>query len=528
VPLKRFGKKMARGLAGQGEMERRVPLLAVHDVSKRFYATQALDRVSFELERGEIHSLVGENGAGKSTLIKILGGVYRPDEGSLLIQGRGRRFRNPAEAQALGIVVIPQDMQLVGAATVAENVTLGRWPTRRALGVLPLIDRRRMREQAGEALGRLRFSRGLDEQVRRLSFAERQLVAIARALCRAARALVLDEPTASLEQRESERLFDILSGLKAEGVGIIFVSHRLDEVIRLSDRCTVLRDGQVVDVGLRGEIETGRLMRAMAGRDLEELHQPHERQFGEPLLEPPGEGGGAVLGRRRAQGAQSGPGFRLRRGEIVGLAGLLGAGTSTYLKRFFGVAEKPGRIRLRGEERLLGKPHSAIQAGIGLVPGERRQGLVMGLSVRDNILLPHLDDFRRRLGLDEKAMDRLAAEWIETLDIRPRDPGRPVRLLSGGNQQKVIFARWLLGTIDVLLLDEPTQGIDIGAKARVHRLMREFAHKGGGILFASSEMEEVMSMSDTVLAMRKGEVIARMSRGEEGFSESSLRAVLGG
>ena len=504
-------------------------LLTVTDVSKRFYATQALDRVSFEVRRGEVHSLVGENGAGKSTLIKILGGIYPPDGGRIVIQGVDRHFRGPAQAQASGIVVIPQDMQLVPSATVAENVTLGQWPTRRALGVLPVVDRCRMREQAGEALRRLRFSRGLDEQVQRLSFAERQLVAIGRALGRAARVLILDEPTASLEHRESERLFEVLTDLKEEGVGIIFVSHRLDEVTRLSDRCTVLRDGRVVDVSRRGEIDTGRLMRKMAGRDLEELHRPHEMRFGDPLLETEGAGVNTRAG-RLGQGGLPGvrSRVRLRRGEIIGLAGLLGAGTSTYLRRLFGAAQQAGRIRLRGQDTRLAKPRDAIRARIGLVPGERRQALVMGLSVRDNIVLPHLQEFNRRWALDESAIDRLAAHLMDVLDIRPRDPQRPARLLSGGNQQKVVFARWLFGNFDLLLLDEPTQGIDIGAKARVHRLMKDFVRKGGGILFASSEMEEVMSMSDTVLAMRKGEVIAQLSRGDELFSETSLRTVLGG
>ncbi|MBI5441129.1 MAG: sugar ABC transporter ATP-binding protein [Deltaproteobacteria bacterium] len=505
------------------------PLLRLDGVSKRFHATQALECVSLELCPGEVHSLVGENGAGKSTLIKVVGGVYAPDAGQILLEGAEKRFLGPRDAQASGIVVIPQEMQLVPAATVAENVTLGDWPTRRAWGVLPTVDRRRMRERADEALRRLRFRRGLDEPVRDLSFAERQLVAVARALCRSARVLILDEPTASLEQRESERLFEILAGLKAEGVGILFVSHRLDEVMRLSDRCTVLRDGRVVDVSRRGEIQKDRLMRLMAGRDLEELHRPHTRRLGEPLLETrPGEA--RAGGRQGEEDAlpDGASGVHLRRGEIVGLAGLLGAGTSTCLREIFGAGAEAGALTLRGAATLLRSPSDAIRAGVALIAGDRRQGLVPGFSIRDNIVLPHLDRFQRRCCLDPLAMDRLVADLIETLDIRPADPGRPVRELSGGNQQKVLFARWLVGKVDVLLLDEPTQGIDVGAKARVHRLMRQFVEEGGGILFASSETEEVIAMSDSVLAMARGRIIGRLSRAENRYSEGSLRAILGG
>ena len=489
------------------------PPFMLSNVSKRFHATQALDGVSLELHGGEIHSLVGENGAGKSTLIKVAGGVYAPDSGRIRVEGVDRSFHDPREAQSFGIIVIPQDLQLVPAATVAENVTMGDWPTRRVWGLFPVIDGSRMRERADAALRRLRFNRGLDERVRELSFAERQLVAVARAVCRSARVLILDEPTASLEHRESERLFQILADLKAEGVAILFVSHRLDEVMRISDCCTVLRDGRVVDVSRRGEIEKDRLVRLMAGRDLEELHRPHTARFRETLLErDDGEG-------RRVS---------LRRGEVVGLAGLLGAGTSTYLRELFGAENSAGALTVRGRCTRLRGPSDAIDAGIGLIPGERRHGLVMGFSVRDNIMLPHLDKFSRGWGLDTRAMDRLAEKLMETLDIRPRDPRRPVRELSGGNQQKVLFARWLVGKVDVLLLDEPSQGIDVGAKARVHRLMRQFAEEGGSILFASSEMEEVMSMSDSVLAMAKGKIIGRLSREGSQYNEGSLRAILGG
>jgi ABC-type sugar transport system ATPase subunit len=507
----------------------RSSLLGARDISKRFYATQALDRVSFDLHRGEIHTLVGENGAGKSTLIKILGGIYQRDEGELFIDGTERVFRDPREAREAGVVVIPQEMQLVPAAPVAENVTLGDWPSKRFFGILPAVDRARMHERANAALKRLKFTGDLDEPVERLSFAERQLVAIAKALCREAQVLILDEPTASLEHHEAERLFGVIAGLKDEGVGIIFVSHRLDEVVRLADRCTVLRDGRVVDVSTKGEISRDRLIRQMTGRDLEELHRPHTLEFGEPLLEYDGEE--AKPGRRplpESGGAGADRRLGVRQGAIVGLGGLLGSGTTEYLRKLFGAGDKPAAVKVRGGEKTINRPSAAIRAGVGMVPGERSQGLVMGLSVRDNIVLPHLVALTKRWRMDEKAIDRLVDDLIDSLDIRPPAPNLPVRSLSGGNQQKVIFARWLAGNIDVLLLDEPTHGIDVGAKARIHRLMREFADQGGGILFTSSEVVEVVSMSDGVLAMRNGNIVARMSRESGEYSEAFLRSALGG
>lgn len=512
-------------------MSDRPSVIRAGNVSKRFYGTQALDRVSFELVRGEVHTLVGENGAGKSTLIKILGGVYQRDEGEVSIDGVEVRFHDPREAQEAGIVVIPQDMELVPAATVAENVMLGKWPSKRFFGIFPAIDRNLMHEQAKAALRRLKFSGDLDSRVDSLSFAERQLVAIAKALCRKARVLILDEPTASLEHREAERLFEIIASLKTEGVGIIFVSHRLDEVVRLSDRCTVLRDGRVVDVSTKETLSVDRLIRLMTGRDLEELHRPHRLEFGQTLLEYEGGESGSPrppIPVKVSEPPEVDRRLRLRQGAIVGLAGLLGSGTTAYLRKLFGAGEEPATVKMGGIEKTVDKPSAAIQSRIGLVPGERSQALVMGLSVRDNIVLPHLHTLTKRWRMDEKAIDRLVDRFMEALDIRPLDPNLPVRSLSGGNQQKVIFARWLAGNIDVLLLDEPTHGIDVGAKARIHRLMREFVDKGGGILFTSSEMVEILSMSDSVLAMRQGDIVARMSREGGEYSEGFLRSALGG
>ena len=478
------------------------PLAAAIDISKRFFATQALDAVSFEIHAGEVHALIGENGAGKSTLMKILGGVHRPDSGEIRVDGVPVRYSSPAAALEAGIVVIPQEMRVVPAQSVAENVMLGQVPVRRRFGLLPETDRSELRARAADLVGRLNLDVSVDTPVGRLGYAERQLVMIARALGRNARILVLDEPTAALEAREVERLFDVIESLKRDGVGLVYVSHRLDEVERIADRVTVLRDGRKVGEGGREELSQQDMIVLMTGRDLEQsYHRGGTRIPGDILLRNDD--------------------IAVREGEVTGLAGLLGSGTTEMLLRLYGGL--PGRRGATG----YSSPAQAIGDGIGLVPGERGLGLIMAMTVRENIILPNLDRLKTSVGLDRKAIDKLVTDLMESVDIRPRDPDKTVRELSGGNQQKVIFARWLAGHARVLLLDEPTHGIDVGAKAQVHKLMDAFAGDGGGIVFASSEMEEVMSVSDSVVAMRDGEVVARMTRDGD-YTERALRDALGG
>ena len=487
-----------------------VPAASARGLAKNFGATRALDNVDFEVMPGEIHALVGENGAGKSTLVRILGGVHRPDRGDIAVDGKPCRFGSPHDAIAGGIATIPQELRLVSALSVAENLMLGDWPVRRLLG-MPMLDRKQMRAQALNALEPLEFAPDPDARVDQLSFAERQLVAIAKALRKRCRLLILDEPTAALEMREIERLFAVLARMKSQGTAIIYVSHRLDEVVTLADRCTVLRDGRVVATSRRGAFSVNDLVQAMTGRA--------EANISAAALTP-----GAV---RLEDAEPRADAIRLRGNEVVGLAGLLGSGIDRVLRRLFGLDAARGAIRVNGQSKRLARPVDAIRAGIGMVPGERRLGLVMNLSVRDNILLPSLDRLRRGGMLSRSTGDRLVSGLMELLDIRPRNPLLHAGALSGGNQQKVILAKWLAREVGILLLDEPTQGVDVAAKAQIHGLIRDFAERGGAVLVGSSDLAELTRVCDSILTLHQRRITGRFDRAE-GFDEQRLHAAIGG
>ena len=479
-------------------------------VTKQFGATLALAGVDFDVAFGEIHAIVGENGAGKSTLIRILGGVHRPDRGAIFVDGKPCHFASPHDAIVAGIVTIPQDLRLVPALSIAENIALGDLPVRR-LGPVALVDRPRMRDEARAVLAELDFAPDPDRRVASLGFAERQLVAIAKALRRRCRIFVLDEPTAALEKREIERLFAVLARMQARGTAIIYISHRLDEVVAIADRCTVLRDGRVAAVSKRGAFSVHDLVTAMTGRAAEDVVTAPVPS-GELLLEA------------RPDGATT---VRLRARELIGLAGLLGSGTDRMIRRLFGAAGEPAVVEMRDEARRFRHPGDAIAAGIGMVPPERALGLVMNQSVRDNILLPNLAALSRLGVIDRGAGNAIVAELIELVDIRPRRPQLKAGALSGGNQQKVILAKWLARRIAVLLLDEPTQGIDVAAKAQIHTLIRDFVTRGGGVLINSSDLSELARLCDSVLAVRQGRIAATLDR-VAGFDEPKLRAAIGG
>ena len=486
------------------------PAVSAEGVSKRFGATVALDSVNFDVAFGEIHAVVGENGAGKSTLIRILGGVHRPDRGGVRVDGEQCDFASPRDAIAAGIVTIPQELRLVPALSVAENIALGDLPVRR-FGPLAIVDRARMREEARVVLAELDFAPDPSAPVASLGFAERQLIAIAKALRRRCRIFILDEPTAALEQREVARLFSVLARMKRQGIAVIYVSHRLDEVVAIADRCTVLRDGRVAAVAASGAFTANDLAAAMTARAAENAVTT-SLPSGKPLLDARPDGVAHV---------------RLREGEIVGLAGLLGSGTDRMIRRLFGAESEPVMVEVGGNERPVASPGDAIAAGIGMVPGERSLGLVMNQTVRDNILLPNLDALSRMGYLDRDAGDRIVAELMELVDIRPRQPNLKASALSGGNQQKVILAKWLARRVAVLLLDDPTQGIDVAAKAQFHALIGDLAARGGGALLYSSDLGELARLCDRVLAVRQGRIATALER-SAGIDEPKLRSAIGG
>ena len=486
------------------------PAASAEGVSKQFGATVALEDVDFDVAFGEIHAVVGENGAGKSTLIRILGGVHHPDHGVIHIDGKPCHFASPRDAIAAGIVTIPQELRLVPALSVAENIALGDLPVRR-IGPLAMVDRARMREKAREVLAELDFAPDPSARVASLGFAERQLVAIAKALWRRCRIFILDEPTAALEQREVARLFSVLACMKRQGTAVIYISHRLDEVVAIADRCTVLRDGRVAAVAARGAFTANDLAAAMTARAAKNAITTS--------LAP-----GKALLDVQAHGLAH---IRVRQREIVGLAGLLGSGTDRMIRGLFGAASEPMVVKVGGTERRLASPGDAIAAGIGMVPGERSLGLIMNQSVRDNILLPNLDALSRMGYLDRDAGDRIVSELMELVDIRPREPNLKARALSGGNQQKVILAKWLVRRVAVLLLDDPTQGIDVAAKAQIHALIGDVVARGGGALLYSSDLGELARLCDRVLAVRQGRIAAALDR-SEGIDEPKLRSAIGG
>jgi ribose transport system ATP-binding protein len=486
-----------------------LPVARADAIWKQFGATVALAGVDFDVRPGEIHAVVGENGAGKSTLIRILGGVCRPDSGRIFVAGKPCEFTSPHAAIAAGIVTIPQELRLVPALSVAENIALGDLPVRR-LGPIAMVDRARMREQACSVLAQLDFHPEPRRPVASMSFAERQLIAIAKGLRRECRVFILDEPTAALEKREIERLFSVLSRLRAQGTAIAYISHELDEVVAIADRCTVLRDGRVASASRRGAFSVSDLVGAMTGRLVEKVDAAAPA-IGEVLLAAQPDGVARV---------------EARAGEVIGLAGLLGSGADRMLRRLFGI-EAPIVVEVRGRQRRIKHPRDAIAAGIGMVPGERMLGLMPNQSVRDNILLPNLDVLTRIGWLDRKAGDRMVAELMERIDIRPRQPQLMARALSGGNQQKVILAKWLAREIAVLLLDEPTQGIDIAAKAQVHSLIRGFIRGGRAALINSSDLGELARLCGSVLAVRRNRIVATLDRAA-GLDEPKLRAAIGG
>lgn len=473
------------------------PLLEMKGISKSFGGNLVLSDVDLTLWPHEVHALVGENGAGKSTLMKILAGVCPRDAGSIRLEGRELQIHNPRDARRAGISMIFQEHTLAPHLTVAGNIFLGAEPQNRPF----MIDSREMERKAGEVLKRQGFPLCPSMPVRRLARAEKQIVEIARALNSATRVVVMDEPTAMLSRKESEELFGIIGELRARGLAIVYISHRLEELPRIADRITILRDGRRVHSGEYALVDTDAIIRHMVGREIRDLYPARKAAGDEIVLEVRGLGDG---------GQYRNVSLVLREGEILGLAGLVGAGRTALARGLFGLeAPREGTVEVRGRRVHFRSPGEAIKAGLAYLAEDRKiTSLFPDLSLVHNISLAGLDRISGagRIRLTDEADQ--CRRLISTLRIRSRSEWEPIFRLSGGNQQKALVARWIFAQSDILILDEPTQGVDLGARAEIYRLIQDIVGRGGAILMISSDLPELLGMSHRIAVMRRGEIVA--------------------
>lgn len=495
-------------------VEAKAPILQIRHISKRFDTTQALDDVSLDLYPGEIHALMGENGAGKSTLIKIMTGIYHSDEGEMLLDGKPIRVSNSIDAQAYGIAAIYQEPMVYPDLNVAENIFISH----RSQGVI--VNWRKMYQDAEDILAKLDVKLDVRMPARGLTLAAQQTIEIAKAISLNVRLLIMDEPTASLSAHEVEQLFKLTRSLRNQGVSILFISHRMEEVFEIADRVTIFRDGRWISTLPRSEITRERVIRDMVGRKIEDFFAKSGVQRGALLM--------SVQGLHK-ENVFSGINFNLYRGEVLGFAGLVGSRRTDVGLALFGVEPADsGEIILDGKVEKIHSPEHALRTGIAYVTEDRRQiGLTMPMSITSNISLPMLRQYLSRFGLVKRRGEEATAEhYRERLSIRTPSIRQPVAMLSGGNQQKVMLSKWLNTRPQILILDEPTRGIDVGAKAEVHQIINELAAQGLGIILISSDMPEIMAMSDRILVMREGRQMGIFTR-EEATQEIILTAAMG-
>lgn len=493
-----------------------IPILEMRGITKHFPGVTALQDVSFTCLPGEVHALVGENGAGKSTLMKILSGAYRPDDGELIVKQQPVSFRHPLAAQQSGISIIYQEFNLIPYRSVAHNIFLGREPMRGQM-----VDERHMVQNTAALLRDLGVDISPTALVANLRVARQQEVEIAKALSLNADILIMDEPTAALSLHEVDHLLELVLRLKQRGVTIVYISHRLEEVFRIADRITVLKDGRVVTTTPAAEVTRDDLVHLMVGRELESYFPPRARpeDIQQPILE---------IRDVSADNSIKNVSLTLRRGEIIGLAGLEGSGRTFLARALFG-AERitSGAILLDGKPVQFRNPQQAIAAGVGFISDDRKaEGLVLPLSVRWNMALPSLNRRQKAGYIQRQAERKMVLEMADSLDLRGSGPDQEVQYLSGGNQQKVVLAKWLATQARLLVFDEPTRGIDVGAKAGIHQLMRRLASEGVGILMVSSDLPEVLGMSDRILVMRQGSVVAEFA-GAEATEDVIMKAATG-
>ena len=486
-------------------------LVQMKNIAKSFSGTKVLKGVNLELGHGEILALLGENGAGKSTLMKILSGIYSKDEGEIYLDGELCHFQNPKEAQNKGVAIIHQEMNLCNDLSVSENIFLGR----EVMEGLSL-NHKKMDEEAQKILDDLGISMKSTELAGDLKVSEQQMVEIAKALSQDAKVLIMDEPTSALSRKEIEDLFRVIRKLRDEGRGIIYISHRLDELRAIVDKVSILRDGENVISGDLKDFSIDDIIRHMVGREIQDKFPRILCEKGKEIL--------------RVESLNAGPkvrdiSFSLYEGEILGIAGLMGAGRTEMTRALFGVDEKTsGKIYLFGEEVKANSPKESIELGMALIPEDRRKdGLCTDLSIRENISLPNLDSMKNSLGVLSKDLElKISEDTIKSLNVKAKDREMISKNLSGGNQQKVVLGKWLVRNPKVILFDEPTRGIDIGAKVEIYQIMNDLKKKGVGVLFISSEMEEVLGMSDRILIFCDGRITGELSR-EEANQENILK-----
>ncbi|MBN2047817.1 MAG: sugar ABC transporter ATP-binding protein [Anaerolineaceae bacterium] len=477
-------------------------ILELKEISKSFSGVEVLHQVPFTLRPGEIHALLGENGAGKSTLVKVITGVHRPDHGQICFNGEEVRFNDTHESRQAGIAAIYQELSLFPDLDVAENIFVGRQPIK-----FGQVDWRRLYAEAGKLLDSLGVHIDLKQKARNLSIAQQQMVEIARAFSINARVLIMDEPTSSLTLNEVADLFRLVRRLRADGTAIIFISHRLEELFEIADRVTVLRDGYYVDTQPLTSITRDELIRMMVGRTISNQYPKLEVRPGDVMLK---------VEHLSRTGAFHDISFELRKGEILGMAGLVGAGRTHVAQAIFGInPAAEGSIHIDGQTVEITSPRQAIQLGLAYVPEDRqRHGLIPAMRITPNITLPMLRDYAKFSWLKRKLERKSAHAAASKMEVRANSLWQLARELSGGNQQKVVLAKWLSTQPRILILDEPTRGIDVGTKAAVHGLMSKLAAEGMAILMISSELPEILGMSDRVLVMREGHLTARFSRAE--------------
>jgi len=491
--------------------------LEMRGVCKSFPGVKALDHAQLRLRPGTVHALMGENGAGKSTLMKCMFGIYEMDEGEVLFEGQPVKIGGPLEALEMGIAMVHQELQPIPARTVGENIFLGRYPMKKLFGIIPMVDHEKMYADTAALLKKVRMEFDPKQPLGELSVSQMQSVEIAKAVSANCKVLILDEPTSSLTQNEVEALFRIVEDLKAEGVSIVYISHKMDEILRISDEVTIMRDGQYVGTWDARELTTDLIITRMVGRELANLYPPRENVPGEVVFEVEDF---TSINPRSFRNVN----FNVRKGEILGVAGLVGAQRTELMEGIFGIrSHSKGTIRYQGKEMTINRPKDAIDNGIAMLTEDRRATGIMGvLSIADNISIASLNQYLEfGVMINDKKVEDLVQDNIKKMNTKTPSSKTQIQSLSGGNQQKVLIGRWLANNPDVLILDEPTRGIDVGAKYEIYTIIADLAKQGKSIIMISSEMAEIIGMSDRVMVMCDGRVTGFID-GEDATQENIM------